>query len=183
MKSQTFDTVELISMLGFLNYFKLACHTSGMHEGSVMCLLHLFIKKSTGAFLNGCTGLKPRKKRHQDGGITTYCEVVNYLLSTKAIDDFIAKAVAEMTTSRQPLNMNSMEYSQFLWRKRLTRGSVYDDSGLKGTFIEAVHGSIRHSMPANWGSHKTSTLQEFARTPRPMKASSPYLYQQRPPRP
>lgn len=86
------------------------------------------MKKPARAVLNTYTRLKPKKNRRQaDGTLTTHCEVVIYLLSTYAKDDVIAELDVEKTTSKQPPNMNHMDYSQSLWLKALKCGSVYKD--------------------------------------------------------
>lgn len=56
------------------------------------------------------TMLKLKKKRRlPEGTLTTYCKVVKYLVSTSATDDTKAKKDAEMTKSKQTLNMSPVE--------------------------------------------------------------------------
>lgn len=103
MKSQTFDAETSIKMLRSLSNFKLACHTNSVHEGAAMWILDPFMKKPASAVLNAWICLKMKKKRCQAGRtLTTYCEVVNYMLSHYAIDFVLAKTDAEMTMSKQP---------------------------------------------------------------------------------
>lgn len=164
MNSQTFDPVEPITILSFLDYFELACNTNGGHEGTATWLFHLFMKNPASAVLNACTCPKPKKKRRQiEGTITTYCEVVTYCLSAYSTHYDIAETGVELTTSKPPPNMNPVDYSQSLWLKALKCGSVYHESMLKDMFIEGPHGLIRHGMSAYWGCHKMATLQESVR--------------------
>lgn len=67
-----------------------------------------------------------------------------------------------MTTLKQRSNMNPVEYSQFLWKKKLNFGSIYNDSMLKGIFIEHLQGSTRTSMHSYWGTQNTAPLQKLA---------------------
>lgn len=106
MKSHTFDAAEQKTPLSFLDS-KMAYDTNGVHEGAAMWLFHLFMKKFASAILNACTCLKPRKKRRlAERILTTYCKVVNCLLSTYATDDVESDANAKMATYKQPPNVN-----------------------------------------------------------------------------
>lgn len=68
-----------------------------------------------------------------------------------------------MSTSRQPLNVNLVEFRPSLWIKLLECGLGYDESMVNCTLLEGLHGSIRHSTNAYCGSHKTAQFQELAR--------------------
>lgn len=70
----------------------------------------------------------------------TYFKAVNYFLSIYPMDEVMTETETEMTTSKQPPNMNCVEYVQSLELSALNSGSVYDASVVKGTFIEGLRG-------------------------------------------
>lgn len=164
MKTNIFDSFDPISIISFLSAFKLACDTNGVHEGAAMWLLHFFMKKPAAAALNSRISLPSKShRRHKEGTLTTYCEVVNYLLETYATDDVIAETDAEILRFTQPPTKSPTEYAEALWNKALRCDRVYDEYVLKGIFIEGLHESIRHSMRSYWGSRKNATVHDLAR--------------------
>lgn len=162
MKFKTLDATEPTTILILPNDFKLACNTNGVYKGPTIWLLRQFMEKLASAVPKACTCCRPRKKRRQgEGTLKTYCEVINYLRSSFSTDDDKAEKDVQMSTSKQPQDMNSVEYSKSSWLMELKCGSVYDESMLKGQFNEGVHGPVRHTMGAYWETHKKATLQEF----------------------
>lgn len=79
-----------------------------------MWYFYLIMKMPESAVLNAWTCLNTKKKRQQ-AKVTqmTYYKVVNYLLSSYKADDDKAGEDAELTTSKQKLNMDAVEYSRF----------------------------------------------------------------------
>lgn len=63
----------------------------------------------------------------QEGCLTSYCEVVNYLLTIYATDDVITEAEADILNFKQTQSMTAMCYSQQLWEKALRCGKVYHE--------------------------------------------------------
>lgn len=78
---------------------------------------------------------------------TTYRKVVKYLFSTYVTEHFRAEMDAKMTSSKQPPNINLLEYSHSVWLSIIKCGLVYR-SMLKSMFIEGIHESVRHSIRA-----------------------------------
>lgn len=64
------------------------------------------------------------------------------------MDNLKAETDVKMATSKQQPNTNPMEYSQSPWLKVLKCSSVYEEPMIKGTFIQCIQGSVRHSMRA-----------------------------------
>lgn len=54
MTSYTFNAFDHISIIGFLEKFKLACETSGLHEGASMWLFNYFLNKTASTVLIAC---------------------------------------------------------------------------------------------------------------------------------
>lgn len=162
MKSACFRPSDPISVLSFLHNFKMACDSNGIHEGAAMWLFQYFIKEPAKAPLMHRVCLTD-KDSQQKGKLTTYCQVVNYLLVTYATDDEIAKAEAGIMQFKKPERMSATLFSELLWEKALRCGRVYNDARLKALFIEGLHTSIRLSMRLYWAANKDATLHDLAR--------------------
>lgn len=140
MNAQTFDTAELIAIMRFRNYFKLAYDTHGVNRGAAMGLFHLSMKKTASAVLNAYTCLKTKKNyRPAEGTLATSCKAVKYLLSIYTTEDSIAKTDERIATSNQSSNMDD----------NLQCGSVYDNTMLYSRFIAVLYELIRHKIHAD----------------------------------
>lgn len=95
--------------------------------------------------------------------MSTYCEVVQYLIRTYASDDIIAQAEAELVNFRQPSNMNEETYAAALWEKALRCRPVYSEAKLKGLYIEGVHDAIRLNVRSHWATNSTADSNAIAR--------------------
>lgn len=76
-----------------------------------MWLFDFFLKKQTAAALNSRIALtfKSSCKRQKEGTITTYCEIVNYLLETYAIVNVNSETDGEIMRFAQLLKKTAME--------------------------------------------------------------------------
>lgn len=129
------------------------------------------MKKLAAAALNYCiaalnyciASLSKLNRRRKEGTLTSYCEVVTYLLESSATDDFfIAEPDAKILRYTQPWNMMPTEYGRALWNKALRCDRDHDEYICKGIFLEGLHGSIRHGC-TYWSSKKNATFYELAR--------------------
>lgn len=97
MYSHTFDTTNPISILGFLKNFKLACHSDVRNEGAAMELLNFFRNQSASEVLNERLSAEPtdtkasRKPTVNSTYLTSYPQVVKFLLEKYATDDVVPK--------------------------------------------------------------------------------------------
>lgn len=82
------------------------------------------MKKPAGAALNTRTCLSSLNHARQEGKLTSYCDVVSYLLATYATVAIIAKAGMNIKNSRQIACQSAVEYVQVLWTRSLRFGSV-----------------------------------------------------------
>lgn len=136
-----------ISVVRFLSSFKLVCNRNGVHVGAALWLLHCFLKRPTAAALKDCIALPSKMhRRHKEFTVTSYRKVVNCLLETYATDDLIGKTDADIMRFPQESNKLPTEYAEALWKKALRCNRFYDESVLKGIFIEGLPSSIHHSM-------------------------------------
>lgn len=102
-KSPTFDPLNPISILGFLNSFKLACDANGNHEGTAMWLFHFSINKSASKVLNARLSADhtnekvSRKTTVKSKYLATYPQVVYFLLAKYATNEIIAETESAIT--------------------------------------------------------------------------------------
>lgn len=67
----------------------------------------------------------PGGEQHQlEGKLTSYCEIVSYLLETYATGDVTAEAETDITSFEQSENMTAIRYAEVLWEKALRCGRV-----------------------------------------------------------
>lgn len=85
-------------------------------------------------------------KRQEEGALTSICEVVHYLLDTYATEDGNTEIGAKIFCITQPSNMTPKDHVGTLWNKVIYCDWDYDESVLKGIFIEGLHRSIRCGM-------------------------------------
>lgn len=73
-------------------------------------------------------------KLQKEGTVTSYCEAVEYLLGTYAMDDVLTETDAGMMGFTQPSSKSPTEYAEALWNKMPRCDKVYDKYEFKGTF-------------------------------------------------
>lgn len=94
---------------------------------------------------------------------TTYCQGVDNLFVTYAIDNVIGEVEAEITNFNHQEGLVAVRYSEVPWRKALRCGRVRDHSRLENVFVNVLHIPIRFTMMAYSGAHKVATLQKLVR--------------------
>lgn len=105
--------------------------------------ISVLVKKPTKAELSARVTKKKDRRSKGRGKFTSNALVVNYLQRTYATDEIIAEEVAEINQFSQPSRMSLPEYAKELWSTALKCCTVYADNGLKGSFIEGLHKTIR----------------------------------------
>lgn len=95
--------------------------------------------------------------------MTSYFEVVKYLLGTYATDDVIAKIGAKILHFTQLSNMTPTEYVEMLSNKALRCDRVYDEYFFKEKFLEGLHGDSPYSMRSKWSLKKNATDYDLER--------------------
>lgn len=96
------DRSDLVSILGFLFAFQMACETNRIHILAEMWLFHLFMKKPGRAPLNSRICLTSSSPARQEEKLTPYCKLANYLLATYAADDVIVEPNIDIMNFKKP---------------------------------------------------------------------------------
>lgn len=99
-----------------------------------MWLFQYFMKDPAKAAVAHRLCAKEDQNSQKEGKLTIYCQVVNYLLATYAIEDMIAEAEAEIMSFKQPEYVSVVRYLEVLWEKALRCDLVYGEEFLKGFF-------------------------------------------------
>lgn len=85
-------------------------------------------------------------------------------MATYATDEIVAEADMNFTDSRKPAGQTAVENVQVLQPKALLFWPVYDEYGVKGTFIEGLRASIWQRVWSYWTKIKLRSLQKLARS-------------------
>lgn len=113
MKNDLFKPSDLISVLLSLDDFKTLCDSKSIHEAATMWLLPNSIQKP--AKLRLVHRVKAGKKnREQEGKLTTYWQILNYLLEMYSTDDLTTEGEAHTTNFKKPAGMTAVRYSEAL---------------------------------------------------------------------
>lgn len=153
MKSQHFDPMDSILVIGFFQAFKMACATNRRHKGVATWLETFFMRQS-----RHCPYSPPFPeweviaRMHQRGN----AEIVQ-----PGSSNIIAEADHEIVRFPEPKNMSPLQYAEALWMKNVWGPQVYDEYVLKETFVEGLPSYIRHSMRSYCRKNKHAALQKF----------------------
>lgn len=91
-----------ISVFFFLYNFKAAWDRNGLHEDGAIWLFQRFMKYPAKAGLAHSICATKEVSSQKKKTLTTYCQLVNYLLSPYATDDVIAEIKGETTNFKYP---------------------------------------------------------------------------------
>ena len=178
LKSMNFDGSRPIAILNFLAEFRRSCDTNRVHEGAAFHLFSNFIRGTaiedlrhnlTGPGHNEISGDGSDVEGDVEaapsvlGRLTSYCEVVQYLLFTYATDDVIAEAHSDLQSFKQAPNVNPVAYSNQLLTKVARCGHVYSPSTLRAFFVEGVHENIREAVRGHLSLNPKLGLHQLAR--------------------
>lgn len=82
------------------------------------------MKKPAGAPLSARTCLTSSRRSLREGKLTSYRQMVKYLLNIYGKDDIVVEADADIIIYKQPKDLNDIDYLQYLWTKALRCGAV-----------------------------------------------------------
>lgn len=94
--------------------------------------------------------------------LTTYPQVVNYLLRTYVLDENIIEVEDNITAFLQTPNQTSSQYVKKIVAKEIQCGDVNKEHDLNEIFIKGLDKLINRSIRGYWASSKTASLQDLA---------------------
>lgn len=98
----------------------------------MILLFPYFIRGPAKAALPHRATAEIKENHHQEGELTTYCQVVNYFLAWCATDNVMVEAKAEIANFKQPAAVTTIRYSEALLEEKLRCGSVHYEPRLRG---------------------------------------------------
>lgn len=86
MRNRTFNGKEPLSIVAFLQNFKAACDARNVHEGAAMWLFEHYLNRPVESVINARFALPAETARAQNGCLTSYFAIINWLLKRYEID-------------------------------------------------------------------------------------------------
>lgn len=99
----------------------------------------------------------------RDEEVSSYPDVVNYLLRTFGTSEVIAEAFVEVTNFIKRSAITEREYGDWLWKKALRCGNECSDNRLKSLIGEGLLPAIRARVRHHLIMHPRVSLIEVAR--------------------
>lgn len=156
LTSQILGGSNLIRIMSFLPAFQMASDIKGIHKGPVIWLFPFLVKKPAGANLNALKSLSSAMPACWEAKLTSYCQVINYLLATYETHYKIVDNDMDIMNFKHPNGQSALEYKQALWTKDLLCRPVYDDTyRFKATFSEGLRQSIRQRFRSAWAKNRS----------------------------
>lgn len=148
------DEMNPISILAFLKKFRDACDCVDIHEGVDTWLVSSFMNSPTSLSLEAQLSLrKIRATVLHDESISTYAEVVNYLLRTYATNGIIIQAIKESKSYKRALGVSAALSAKRLYAKTLWCKTGNKKKQFKFLFVEELDESISDKMRDYLGYH------------------------------
>lgn len=108
-----------------------------MHEQAIIWLFQVYLRISVESFVATQVELTDESTKAQQGFLTSYLVMENYLLKDKATGDNIATVDVRILTFEKQ-SVTATNYEQKLWIKMLGRRSVYTRKRIKGLFVDVA---------------------------------------------
>ena len=174
MKTSTFSGHDPIAVLNFLNKFKAACDINRIPESlAVWCFQFFVTGRAHSLVMNRLTVQSIAVDVQQQDTLTSYREVVNFLLRTYATDEIIAESHQEVIAYQQSTNTTETDYGEKPWDKELRCGSVYSEKRVKGKFVEGLLPAIKAQMRTYRVTRRTSNTVDFENHEKARKSPKP----------
>lgn len=94
--------------------------------------------------------------------MTSYIEVVNYILRTYVTKEVIREVDAVINHLLRGYRVTPLEYGQELWSKAHKCGTEYEEGRLKCIFIEVLQDPMQQRALNYLGKNPEADLQELA---------------------
>ena len=140
LKNNMFTGEDPILILKFLAEFTRECDAHGISEPQAYNLIPYFMDKQA---TDGLQSVTDGTEDQSEGGVSTWPQVVNYLLGTYATNDNIAKAVEDLLRLRQKTDESEQAYHERLLKAIARCGSVHRSAEKISIFINGLLPQIR----------------------------------------
>lgn len=92
----------------------------------------------------------------------SYCEVINYLLLIRDMDDVISNTYNAVKNFTQISSKSTPEYAEAFWKTSREWDKVYDRHLPQRILIKRLWEYTIHSMHSHWSSDRNETVHYFA---------------------
>ena len=143
----TFNGKDPITILPFLARFKEACDKNRIGEELAVYCFKKFLSGAPQHLVSSrLVGDSMATDADQSDMLTTYREVVNFLLHTYATEEAMLEAVQDIENCKQSSSMDEVAYADRLWELALRCGTVFSSNRIKSYFLLGVSSAIRSSV-------------------------------------
>ena len=183
MEDHKFDGNDKIRVLSFLVAFRSACDTMGIHEGAAVYLITSFMSGNPQQDLKSRLELRSgpfRGSRSRLTKLSTYCQVINYLLGAYADNQIISRSHNDIIRMQQLPDQSPVRFKDELWKKMARCGPVYSQETMTHYFVEGLNENIRNLVRQKHLEQPDITLarlSEYARDLDHRSDGSPYQHE------
>lgn len=172
MRDRTFSGKDRITALVFLARFKNFCDTNDVSKGAAVFCVQYFLTVQAATMVHNRLSVSTMSI---DAGrveiLTSYKEMVNFLLKTFEAGDAMAAALLEVEGSRQSIAMTGQDFSNEFRKKALSCGTVFSGERMKGYFVENLLLSIRTQLRNYAIDHPRADYESIVRYARGLGSS------------
>lgn len=159
-----FCEIDPISILTFLKKIRRARKSIGLHEAAVTRLFSYFMKKPESLSLEARLSPKMRYgKGLHDKRLFSYLEIINYTSARYATDDNMARAIKDLESYYQCLEISAALYAKRLYIKALRNKIFYKEKRVRPLFVEGLGEPVCVNMHVNLRQHPRAPFIELAR--------------------
>lgn len=152
------DGTPPLKVFQFLRKFSKACDDNDVTEGEAFYMLPEFTKEP---LRSDVMGVMPSRHGGNPGEVSSYMELVNYLIRLHADEATLASQVEEFNRATQNEGEDECAFAERLRQLNVLCGFIHSQGVIKGRFVEGVHRAARAT--ARERNTPTMSLAELAR--------------------
>lgn len=152
------DGTPTLRVLEFLRRFTKACDDNAISEGMAFYMLQEFTK---GDLRTELRSIIPSSSSGGAGEVTSYLELVNWLLRAMVDEAVLASLVEKFTQAHQAETEDEMSFAERVRKLNNLCGFLHPQAVVKSQFVEGLHWSVR--IKTRERNTARATLAELAR--------------------
>lgn len=129
-----------LGVFEFLNRFRKACDDNNLSEGRALYLLPEFTQ---GDLKKELLSIMPSTTGGRTGEVTSYLELVNWLLRSYADEEVISTQVAEFNAASQEEDEDETAFYRRVRKLNALCGYIHSSSQVKGRFLQGIWWEVR----------------------------------------
>jgi len=137
------STIYTRKVFQSLRKFAKACDDSFVSEGEAFYVLQDFTREP---LRSEVMAVMPTRRGGNPGEVTSYLELVNWMIRMHADEASIALRVEEFNRASQEDGEDELSLAERLRRLNTECGFLHESGALKGRFVEGVHRAVRATV-------------------------------------